>query len=179
MPAAGSGRATPGSGLAPPGPLIAEIVQAGAVGHRGAPGLGGDAYHLGDELALAEVAAFARTAGERRVVELVRLDDHMSQAEPCGEVAGGLQFLRRVRRGDGREGDHPRRSQSARGRGRNETRIDAAREGHTGRAQLRRLGLEPLQGSARLLAGLSVRCTFGAPLVDPTTSVNHRSRPDP
>ena len=82
MPASSSGcRTPPSAGGAHAGPVVAEVVEVGAVDQRGAAVLGGDAPHLGDQLALAEVAALARVAGERRLVELVRLHDHVAHAE--------------------------------------------------------------------------------------------------
>ena len=123
--------------------VVAEVVEVGAVGERAAAALRGGAPHPGDQLALAEVAALARVAGERRLVELARLRDDVPHAQPGGETPGDLELLGQVRRGDGREGDHAVRPEGARGGGQHHARVDAAGEGDAHRAQRRQPGLEP------------------------------------
>ncbi len=112
-----------------PRPHVAEVVRDGPVGDPSHAELVRLRAREIEELGLAEVAAVTRVPGVALALELVRLDDHVPDADPLGEASGDLRlFARQCRR---QRGDCRRVGAEHLVRDRGDERgVDAARQAH-------------------------------------------------
>src|SRR5688572_1445838 len=135
------------------GPVIAEVVDIGAVHERAAPLALGDGRQVREERFLAEEAPVGAVLRVLRIRQLIRAHHHMPQPDEFGESPRFLELARRVRLGVRRD-EHRPLAERVLGGTREERGVDPARERHHHALQIPQDLEEPLVlGVRRGIAG--------------------------